>query len=218
MRRKVARARGHSHLQCDRWTRDHMSPNKEESQADGTAEWKREERRELWSRLIRWGVGVPLILFSFPLLGWWFGPFFVALGGILIARDIAGYFATKFAGNIIWTHHKGKLQPIYGIPRSLAAKGRYEEAEREYENIIQEFPNEVKPHIEMINIAIVRLNNAELADQLYQRGMGLLQDPDDREMLARMYAAIRTRLKRRDEDNRKPIPLEKREKKGSISA
>ncbi|MBU4365497.1 MAG: tetratricopeptide repeat protein [Kiritimatiellae bacterium] len=194
-----------------------MSPNQEESQSDDVAQWKSEERRELWSRLIRWGVGVPLVLFSYPWLGW-FGPFLVVLGSILIARDIAGYFATKFAGNIIWTHHDGKPKPIYGIPRSLAAKGRYAEAEKEYENIIQEFPNEVKPHIEMINIAIVRLNDAELAEQLYQRGMGLLQDPDDREMLTRMYAAIRTRLKRRDKYNRKPVPLEKLEKKGSIRA
>jgi len=197
-----------------------MSPNQDESQSDDIAQWKREKRRELWSRLIRWGLGIPLILFSIPLLRWWFdpysaawfGPFFVALGGILIAPDVTGYFA-KFAGNIIWTHRDGKPQPIYGIPRSLAAKGRYEEAEKEYENIIQEFPNEVKPHIEMINIAILRLNDAELADQLYQRGMGLLQDPGDREMLARMYSAIRTRLKRGDEGNKKPVPLETRDKK-----
>lgn len=189
-----------------------MSLNREEAQSDDLAQWKKEQRREFWSRLIRWGVGVPLILFSYPWLGY-FGPFLVVLGSILIARDIAGYLATKFAGNIIWTHHDGKPKPIYGIPRSLAAKGRYEKAEREYEEIIQEFPNEVKPHIEMINIAIVRLNNAELAERLYQRGMGLLQDPDDWETLARNYAAIRTRLKRSDEYNRKPIHIEKREKK-----
>ncbi|MFA5044144.1 MAG: hypothetical protein WC381_07915 [Kiritimatiellia bacterium] len=193
-----------------------MSPNREESQCDDVAQWKEEKRREIWKRLIRWGLGIPLILFSIPLLGWWFGPFFVALGGILIAPDITGYFA-KFAGNIIWTHHDGKPRPIYGIPQSLAAKGRYEEAEREYENIIREFPNEVKPHIEMIDIAIVRLNNAELAEQLYKRGMGLLRDPDSRETLARMYAAIRTRLKRGDEGSKKPIPLEQRKTNVSMN-
>ncbi|MBI2437654.1 MAG: tetratricopeptide repeat protein [Lentisphaerae bacterium] len=178
-----------------------------QSQSDGIAEWKREKRHVFWSRLIRWGVGIPLILFSYPWLGY-FGPFLVLLGSILIAPDIAGYFA-KFAGNIIWPHHKGKPQPIYGIPRSLAAKGRYAEAEMEYEKIIQEFPHEATPHIEMINIAVVRLNNPELAEQLYQRGMGLLKNPEARETLTRMYAALRSRLKSKDKENRKVIPHEK---------
>ncbi|MBI2441290.1 MAG: hypothetical protein HYV35_07970 [Lentisphaerae bacterium] len=185
-----------------------MSPNQDESQSDGIAEWKSEKRHVFWSRLIRWGVGILLIMFSIPLLGEWFGPFFVALGGILIAPDVAGYFS-QFFGRLLWPKSKVEPRPLYSIAEALAAKGNYEESEREYEKIIQEFPNEVKPHLALINIAIVRLNNAELAEQLYQRGMGLLKNSEARETLTRMYAAIRSRLKSKDKENRKVIPQEK---------
>ena len=60
-------------------------------------------------------------------------------------------------------------------------------------------------------MAIVRLNNAELAEQFYLRGMDALQEPATRETLTRMYAAIQSRLKSNDE-NRKVIPREKMEK------
>jgi hypothetical protein len=75
------------------------------------------------------------------------------------------------------------------------AKGLYAEAEQEYEKIIREFPDEIKPHIDMLNIAIVRMNNPELAEQIFQRGMSLLKNPDSRQVLSTSYASIRTQLK-----------------------
>jgi hypothetical protein len=172
---------------------------------NGVAHWEKEQRRELWVRIIRRCIGIPL-LFSYPWLGG-ISPFLALLGCILIAPDIAGYFS-KFAGNILWSRREGKERPLYGIPESLVAKGKYAEAEKEYEKIIQEFPNEVKPHVDMINIAVRWLNDGQLAEELYRRGMGLLQNPADRDKLTESYSAIRTRLKNQDESNREAIPFE----------
>lgn len=203
-----------------------MSQNQRELRLDDVAEWERERRRELRNRLIRWGIGIPLILFSYPWLGiffgplvGWLGPFLVVLGSILIALDIAGFFS-QFVGRLLWPKSKFEPRPLYSIAEALAAKGKYAEAEKEYEKIIQEFPNEVKPHLDLISIAVMRLNNAELAEQLYQRGMNLLQNPGARETLTKMYAAIRSRPKSRDKEDKKVVlrekieELDEREKRG----
>jgi len=158
----------------------------------GRARWEEEQRRVLVSRLVRWGIGIPLILFCFPIP--WFGPFLALLGVVMIIPDIADYLS-GFAGNIIWSHRAGQPQPLYSIPESLVASGRYEEAEAEYEKIIKEFPKEVKPHVDLINIAVTRLNDGELAERLYQRGLSILQDAATRDVLTKMYNAISTRLK-----------------------
>lgn len=158
----------------------------------GLTQWESEERRKLWRRIIRWCLGIPLLLFSYPHLGL-SGPFLMLLGVLLIAPDITAYLS-GFAGNILWSHCEGESKPLYGIPESLVAKGKYAEAEQEYEKIVQKFPAEVKPHIDMINIAVTRLDDGELAKKLYQRGMSILQDSASQETLTRMYEAISTRL------------------------
>ncbi|MFC1498317.1 tetratricopeptide repeat protein [Verrucomicrobiota bacterium] len=166
--------------------------------------WKQEQKRILWSRIIRWGIAIPLFLFSYPRLGW-LGPFFILAAAMLVASDIAGYLSRL----IIRTHRPTEPKPIYGIAESLVAKGKYAEAEQEYEKIIQEFPNEIKPHIDMINIAVKWLNNGQLAEQSYQRGMSLLRNPVDRNTLTETYTTIRTLLKNQNEENTKVISLEK---------
>lgn len=180
---------------------NYMSLDREQMRAWEAAEWKRGKRRELRSRLIRWGLAIPLFL-AVPIP--WFGPFMALLGSLLVASDV-----TEFIVNWLWRPRLRKPKPIYGIPESLAFKGRYEEAEKEYEKIIQQFPDEVKPHVDLINIAVMQLNNAELAEQLYQQGMKLLKDPASRETLTRMYAGIKSRLKSADAESREAIPREK---------
>jgi len=169
-----------------------------------TEQWKKEEKKKLWLRIIRRCIGIPL-LFSFPTLGP-ASPFLALLGAILMAPDIAGYLS-QFAGNILWKHHVGKPQPLYSIPESLVARGKYAEAEEEYEKIIQDFPNEIKPHADMINIAVRWLNDGQLAEDLYRRGMHMLQNQADRDVLTGMYTSISSRLK--NGDNKTTIPLEK---------
>ncbi|MDD5521188.1 MAG: tetratricopeptide repeat protein [Kiritimatiellae bacterium] len=171
--------------------RENMDNSREMLNEKCQTQWKMEQRRRLISRYVRWGIGIPLF-FALPIP--WFGPFLVLLGAVLIAPDIAGFLAGCF-GNIFRSSLKGKPMPIYGIPESLVAKGKYAEAEQEYEKIIQEFPNEVKPHVDMINIAVRWLNDDELAEKLFQRGMSLLKNHEDRETLSVTYANIRTRLK-----------------------
>jgi len=170
--------------------------------ARSTAEWKAQQRRILVSRVVRWSIALPLIIFCFPIP--WFGPFLILLGAIMIAPDIASYLASLFQ-----VHHRAERKPVYGIAESLVARGKYADAEQEYEKIIQEFPGEVKPHVDMINIAVRWLNDGQLAEKLYQRGMTLLRDPAARTTLTEMYEGMRTRLKSPDAESNRTISNDK---------
>lgn len=137
---------------------------------------------------IRWTVGLTLIV-SYPLMfryGNFNAPFLALIGVIQIAPFIAEWFG-NMAGGILYRRQEGKPQPIYGIPERLAGLGRFEEAEQEYEKIMEEFPDEVKPHTALIEIALKRLRNVEAAEALYQRGMQTLKSEKRRAELTVAY-------------------------------
>ena len=83
---------------------------------------------------------------------------------------------------------------MYSIPESKRARGMYEEAIAGFDRIAADYPDEVKPYIEMINISIVNLKDPDRANEIFQRGVSILRKDRDKEVLATMYGAIRTRL------------------------
>lgn len=145
----------------------------------------------MWSRIVRWSIAIILAPMAFVIPV--FGAFLTLLGCILVAPDIAGWLSGSLNG-LLWTSHQSPPGPVYGIPESLVARGQYEEAERAYEEIIRKYPDEVKPHVDLINIAVTRLHDLELAEKLFRRGMTALRDKETKEILTNMYAAIGSRL------------------------
>lgn len=123
-----------------------------------------------------------------------FGCAALILGAIIVAFPLARLFAEP-SGNLFCPGRRfDRPQPMYGIPQSKKAKGLYEEAIAGFEKIAEEYPEEVQPYVEIIDIAIVKLKEPERANATYQRGMSVLKKDEDKEALARMYSAIRTRL------------------------
>ncbi len=90
--------------------------------------------------------------------------------------------------------HSSKKAPMYGIPESKRAKGLYEEAIAGFEKIAEDYPNETKPYIEMIDIAIRDLKDPERANKIYQHGTSVLKKDKDKAVLSSMYTAISSRL------------------------
>ncbi|MFC1497909.1 hypothetical protein ACFLS1_05485 [Verrucomicrobiota bacterium] len=115
-------------------------------------------------------------------------------GAIVLAYPLARFLAEP-AGSLFYpvTRASGP-QPMYSIPESRRAKGLYEEAMAGFEKIAEDYPNETKPYIEMIDIAICDLKDSERANEIYKRGVSVMKKDEDKEVLARMYSAIRTRL------------------------
>ncbi len=119
------------------------------------------------------------------------------MGAIILAFPLAALFAEP-TGNLFWPSERfDRPQPAYSIPQSKRARGLYEEAMAEFEKITEEYPQEVQPYVEMIDIAIVNLHDPERAKAIFQRGISVLKKDEDREALARMYGAIQTLLNSR---------------------
>ncbi|HQN80339.1 MAG TPA: hypothetical protein PLB64_04715 [Kiritimatiellia bacterium] len=129
------------------------------------------------------------------------GLLFFLVAAILVAGPIARLLAEP-TGNLFWPRrYYNKPQPMYGIPQSRRAKGQLEEALAEYEKIAADHPDEVRPYLEMIDVAIHDLRDADRANAIFQNGLARLKNADDKDRLAQAYAETRTRL-----DVRPPHP------------
>jgi hypothetical protein len=118
----------------------------------------------------------------------------IIMGAVILARPLARLIAEP-SGNLFYPGQRfSRPQPMYSIPESRRARGLYEEAITGFEKIAEDYPGEVKPYIEMIDISIVHLKDPDRANEIYQRGVSLLKKEGDKEVLATMYSAIRTRL------------------------
>lgn len=121
----------------------------------------------------------------------------IIVGAIIVAFPLAGLIAEP-TGNLFWPSARyDRPQPAYSIPQSKRARGLYEEAMDGFEKIAEEYPQEIQPYIEMIDVAILNFHDPERAEAIFQRGVSILKKEEDRETLARMYGAIRTRLNSR---------------------
>ena len=113
---------------------------------------------------------------------------------IMIASPMARLVAES-SGNLFYPGRRfDRPQPMYSIPEARRASGFYEEAISGFEKLAEAYPDEVKPYIEMIDISILNLKDPERANEIYRRGVALLKKVEDKEALATMYSAIRTRL------------------------
>jgi tetratricopeptide (TPR) repeat protein len=129
-----------------------------------------------------------------------FGMSLFGFAGIITGAIIVGFplarLVAESSGGLFWPNRRfDRPQPMYGAPRSMRARGQYEEAMAGFEEMIEEYPQETQAYVEMIDIAIVDLNDAERANRIYQRGMSTLKDEDSKGALAQMYSAIRSRLR-----------------------
>jgi len=118
----------------------------------------------------------------------------IIAGAIVFAMPLARLVAEP-SGNLFYPGKRfSRPQPVYSIPQSKRAKGLYEEAIAGFEAIAKEYPADVKPYIEMIDISIVNLKDPDRANEIFQCGLAHLKKDKDKEVLATMYSAMRTRL------------------------
>lgn len=84
----------------------------------------------------------------------------------------------------------GSGLPDYQAPRALEARGRWEEALQAYGKIAEEYPDELKPHAEMMRVALLGLRDRNRFRRIYRRGLDSLNRRTDRELLDREYDRI----------------------------
>jgi len=134
-----------------------------------------------------------------------FGMLCFLIAAVIMAPQIARLLAEP-AGKIFYSGERfAHPQPMYGIPESKRKSGHYQEAFDGFQKIAGEYPQEVKPYLEMINIAIVDMKNKKLADSVFHQGIATLDEKEARDTLAQMYKAISSRLKHVGWDHYHPI-------------
>lgn len=114
-------------------------------------------------------------------------PFFGLAAALIIAPALSDLFAEPAGYFYSSGKHSDRPQPAYSIYETKRAKGLYEEAIAGFEKIAAEYPEEVKPYIEMIDIAIVDLKDSERAKRIFYRGIAALKKDKDKEILTQRY-------------------------------
>ena len=112
------------------------------------------------------------------------------VSAVIVAPPIARLISEP-TGSIYYSEKRYiRPLPMYGVPESLREKGRYEEAMSEYEKIAEQYPEEIKPYIEMMDIAIVNFKDYEHAKAIFKRGLSSLQDDKNRDVLKIAYTTV----------------------------
>lgn len=135
-------------------------------------------------------TGHLLQIYATSLLG--FACFIVAT--VILAFPLARLMAEPAGGLFYPGRRLDRPLPMYSIPESKRTQGLYEESIAGFERIAEEYPDEVKPYLEMIDISIRNLKDADRARDIFARGMSLLEKEEDRDVLEGMYVAIASRL------------------------
>jgi len=84
----------------------------------------------------------------------------------------------------------GSGLPDYQAARALEARGRWEEALQAYGKIAEEYPDELKPHVEMMQVALLGLRDRDRFCRIYRQGLDSMKKRTDRELLDREYDRI----------------------------
>jgi hypothetical protein len=125
---------------------------------------------------------IPYVLVGFPMM---------VLSAIIAAPQITGALADWVVDFFSASEKFDHAPPMYGIPQGLRKSRRYEEAIAAYEDIAENYPKELKPHLEMIDIALADLKDEGRAELIYQRGVLLFEDEQSRRRLARQLSGLR---------------------------
>jgi len=111
-------------------------------------------------------------------------------GSVLIARPVARLLALPWGGLFFPDERYTRPPPRYSIAATRVKEGRYAEALAMYEKIAADYPDELKPHVAMLELAARHLRDPARAEAIYQRSRAALRRPALRAALARQREAL----------------------------
>ena len=114
----------------------------------------------------------------------------IVMAGVVASLPIARSIANPLSKFFFPDARFSKPLPLYSIPDTKRTGGLYEEAIAGYAEIAADYPEEMRPYLEMMDIAIVELHDTERAEEIYQQARSIFTKPEDREILEKKYAWI----------------------------
>jgi hypothetical protein len=119
---------------------------------------------------------------------------FLLGGAVIVAPLFTTMLAEPFRAIFYPVDRFDGPQPMYGVPASKRAWGRYEDAIHGYEEIARKYPDDLKPYVEMIHIAVVDLRDEDRAKAILDKALTVLTKEEDKAILTRIYEANKTLL------------------------
>ncbi len=128
-------------------------------------------------------------------------------GCIIIAPSIAKFLANPVS-RIFYPEGKPmEAKPIYSAARSRALAGDYDGAIDEYRRVSEEFPDELHPHLEIIGILVVNLEDAARGAKHLNRALPNLS-PQDRAKLSLTYESALAELDGKHDEVKQKINVD----------
>lgn len=118
----------------------------------------------------------------------------VVLASILLAPLLARVIAHPagslyYPGTRSWTP-----PPMYSQVEARRKDGRLDEAMDLLQSIADQYPRELRPYLDMIEIAFLELRNPELANAVYRRSRQLFTRRRERKVIEKTFTIQRDRL------------------------
>lgn len=145
-----------------------------------------------WLILARWGGNwgeAELAVVGFGLL---------MLAALIVAPPLARLIGEPAGGLFYPVRRESRPPPLYSVGEARRKRGDFSGAIRHYREIARNYPQELRPYVEMIDIAILDLKDVALADAVLQRGLATLKREEDRAVLREMHRNSLSRLKGAD--------------------
>lgn len=110
------------------------------------------------------------------------------------------------SGNLFYPGKRIKgPQPLYGIPETKRKQGLIQEAFDSYQKMSETYPQELKPYLGMMDIAVIDMKNMDLAESIHQHALLALKKEKDRDVLTKLYTTICSQHK--SESHKRPLVI-----------
>ena len=116
-----------------------------------------------------------------------------------LAKGVVEVFSRLFGQLFFSDNQLHGPQPVYSIPEARRVRGNIEGAWEALEKIAEDFPNEFKVYIEMMDIAVMESADFSLAEEVLSRGLSALKKKSDQKALEHAHALIAERFHTREE-------------------
>ncbi len=131
------------------------------------------------------------VLFAFTLVFYSLTLFLV--GAIILVPALSSRVGGSVVGSLFSSAAGGRAHlPPYSQAEALVKQGHYKEALAKFQQIATDFPDELRPWLEMISVAVQQLGDLDAAFEFYSQARDHFQDPETRRRLLENYKALKS--------------------------
>jgi tetratricopeptide (TPR) repeat protein len=130
-----------------------------------------------------------------PISGVSFGFIPGVIGALIVAPKFLDILAEPFRALLYPMARFDKPVPMYGVPKSMRAKGEYEDALRYYEDMEQKYPGDLEVYRNMLELLVSEMKDTTAASEVFQRALETLKTSEGKEGLARVYEGLLSQRK-----------------------